>query len=167
LKREVIAVIAFGLCIGLLASVMPWQVFSPLYPRRDFNILLKYGVGAKNELNTFDSTYTKDMIAWVPITIRLYLSDAELKQIRQQVTDMNLFSYPESFPPNTGGVAPQSDYYLKIQDGKKTKEISWNINSQIDADMQNSLQSLVRNVTDMVYGKWQYKILPPPIGGYC
>jgi hypothetical protein len=52
---------------------MPWQAFSPLYPRRDFNILLKYGVGAKNELNTFDSTYTKDLVAWAPITITVPL----------------------------------------------------------------------------------------------
>jgi len=38
----------------------------------NFNLIFKYGVGAKNEFNTFKGTYTKDMVMDPSVTVNLY-----------------------------------------------------------------------------------------------
>ncbi len=43
----------------------------------DFNIIFRYGVGAKNELDTFNGTYTWDMVVDPSITVNLSLSNKE------------------------------------------------------------------------------------------
>ncbi len=47
----------------------------------NFNLIFKYGVGAKNILDTFEATYTKDMVMDPPITVALPLSEEEMGQI--------------------------------------------------------------------------------------
>jgi len=47
----------------------------------DFNLIFKYGVTARNELNTFQGTYTKDMISDPSITVDLSLTEEELSRI--------------------------------------------------------------------------------------
>jgi hypothetical protein len=138
-------------------------------PRKSgFNLLFKYGVGAKNELNTFDNTYTKDMVMSPPITIGLYLSDEEMGQIEQEMVAIGFFNYPETFPLSTTGfVTPSSDYYIKVQNGSTVKEVSWNSNSQFNGDVEDGLSQLVHRITDIVSQRPEYKALPPPNGGYC
>ena len=43
-----------------------------------FNIKFSYGVGAKNVLNTYDNTYTKDLVVDSTITVPFYLSGSDL-----------------------------------------------------------------------------------------
>jgi predicted PurR-regulated permease PerM len=75
------------------------------------NIIFKYGTGARNELNTFEGTYTKDLVLDNTITTRMILSQEELRQIQQRITEMDLFSFPDNFSINpSGGVTPQTDY---------------------------------------------------------
>ena len=143
-------------------------VWNPLYsPRGDFNLVFKYGVGAKNELNTFRGMYTKDMVIDHSITIRLTLSQQELAQIHQKMADIDFFNLPESFPQRSDYfVTPSSDYYLKVQNGSRTKEVSWNSNSQLDANVEEGLCELVELIRSIVDQKLEYKILPPARGGY-
>jgi hypothetical protein len=131
------------------------------------NIILKYGVGARNELNTFEGTYTKDMVADNPITIRMILSEEELGQIQQKVTEMDLFSFPDNFSINQDAVTPQTDYYIKVQNGSTVKEVSWNVNSAMESDIQNSLGQLASYLIGMIEQKPEYKALPEPTSGYC
>jgi hypothetical protein len=131
------------------------------------NIIFKYGVGARNELNTFEGTYTKDMVMDNPITTRMILSQEELRQIQQRITEMDLFSFPDNFPINpSGGVTPQTDYYIKVQNGTQTKEINWSNSSLMDSNIQNSLEQLVSFLRSMIKQKPEYKALPEPTSGY-
>jgi hypothetical protein len=82
--------------------------------------------------------------------------------------EIDFFNYPESFPLSTGGtVTPSSDYYIKVQNGSSTKEVSWNSNSQLDGNVEDNLWQLARLITDVVEQRPEYKALPPPNGGYC
>jgi hypothetical protein len=136
-------------------------------PKNDFNLLFKYGVGAKNGLNTFEGTYTKDMVLDPPITIKLTLSDAELEQIRQKMVEIGFFDYPENFPLRTDfEVTPRTDYYIRVENGSSVKEVSWNSNSMLENNVQDNLLQLVDLIRSVVEQKPEYKALPPARGGY-
>jgi hypothetical protein len=133
----------------------------------NFNLLLRYGVGAKNELNTFEGTYTKDMVLDPPITIKLTLSDAELEQIRQKMVEIGFFDYPESFPLRDSSITPRTDYYIKVKNDSSIKEVSWNSNSLLENNIQNNLWQLVDLIKNIVEQKPEYEALPPARGGYA
>jgi hypothetical protein len=136
-------------------------------PKNDFNLLFKYGVGAKNGLNTFEGTYTKDMVLDPPITIKLTLSDAELEQIRQKMIEIGFFDYPENFPLRTDfEVTPRTDYYIRVENGSSVKEVSWNSNSMLENNVQDNLLQLVDLIRSIAEQKPEYKALPPARGAY-
>jgi hypothetical protein len=62
-----------------------------------FNLVFRYGVGAKNELNTFKQTFKKDMVNKRSITIKMKLSDEELARIHQKLNEVDLFNEISSY----------------------------------------------------------------------
>jgi len=138
----------------------------------EFNLVFKYGIGAKNVLNTCDGTYTKDMVAGPPVTTHLSLSRDELSTIYNKMVEIDFFNYPDKFavyvPPGEPVcmVTPHESYYFKVEHGSKIKELSWEdsiTNANNDAD---KLRELIRCIRDIVESKREYKKLPPPRGGY-
>jgi hypothetical protein len=165
--------VAILLMLVLVVSVATYMYFQKLSggsydsSKNVINVIFKYGVGARNELNTFEGTYTKDLILDNTATTRMILSQEELSQIRQKITEIDLFSFPDSFPLNPSGfVIPQIDYYIKVQNGTQIKEITWSNNSLMDSSIQNSLDQLVSFLRNMIEQKPEYKALPPARGGY-
>ena len=128
-----------------------------------FNLIFKYGVGAKNELNTFAQTYTKDMVMDPSVTIKLKLTDNELTGIYQKLNDLKLFN--ESTKPIEGNVmvTPCSSYYLKVQINSEQKELSWN---NCQGRMSDKFQQFTSYVIQIIESKEEYKKLPTPQGGY-
>jgi hypothetical protein len=129
------------------------------------NIVFKFGTGARNELNTFNGTFTKDLIMDGTITTRLILSQEELGQIQKRLSDIGFFKYPETFP-SKGAVTPRSDYYIKVQNGSTIKEVTWYGDSLLDPRSKD-LQQLSSFLSDMIMKKIEYKLLPPANGEYC
>lgn len=132
-----------------------------------FDFVFKYGVGAKNKINTFNGTFTKDLVLDPPVTTKLTLTNEEKSQILQRMVDMDLFNLPDNFPGNPSFlVTPQTDYYIKVQNGSQTKEITWSTNSLIETNTQSSLEQLVSYLIDIIEQKPEYKSLPNARGGY-
>ena len=137
-----------------------------------FDFIFRYGVGAKNELDTFEGTYTKDMVLDPSVTIKLSLTEEEMNQIQQKMTEISFFDYPEVFsvavPPGepVGSITPFASYYFKVQQGSITKELKWDaeiVNKDAKAD---KLKELIKLITDIIQSKPEYQKLPPPNGGY-
>jgi hypothetical protein len=63
----------------------------------NFNLILKFGYGERNILDTFKSTFTKDMVVGPDTTIKLILDKSELNSIFNKMLDIDFFSYPELF----------------------------------------------------------------------
>ncbi len=63
----------------------------------NFNLIFKYGIFAKNELNTFDGTYTKDMVQDPSITVELSLSEEELDSIYEKMAECRFSSELTAF----------------------------------------------------------------------
>ncbi|OPX90113.1 MAG: hypothetical protein A4E53_01328 [Pelotomaculum sp. PtaB.Bin104] len=136
----------------------------------NFNLILKYGVGAKNILNTFEGIYTKDMILDPPITTKMELTSEELNSIYNKMNEINFFTYPDVFtvPVGTevGMITPYNSYYFQVRHGSEIKELSWDdeiTNQNIDAD---KLRELVTHIRNLIESKEEYKKLPPARGGY-
>lgn len=134
--------------------------------KNPINIDFKFGVTARNLLNTFDGTFTKDLIADGTITTRLILSQQELTQIKTKLIDMDFFDYPEVFQ-SKGSITPRTDYFLKIQFGSEIKEVSWHSDSDLDSKTNADLYQLYHLLYDMIVQKLEYRLLPATSGGYC
>jgi len=127
-----------------------------------FNLIFKYGVGAKNELNTFNQTYTKDMVMDPPVTIKFKLSDDELAGIYQKISDLKLFDIVQPTEGNTM-VKPCSNYYLKVQIDSDQKELSWD---NCHGEINDKLQQFTEYIISIIESKEDYKKLPTSRGRY-
>ena len=138
----------------------------------NFNLLFKYDVGAGDQLNTFNNTYTKDMVMDPPITVGLKLTDEEKQKIYGKMIEIDFFNYPDEFaitvPPGqvVGIVTPSPSYYFHVEYDSRKKDLSWNDYILNDDARADKLRELIRLVEDIVESKDEYKRLPPPSGGY-
>ena len=134
----------------------------------DFNITFRYGVGAKNVLNTFEGTYTKDMVVDPSITVNLSLTKEEKQRIYQKMNNTNFFDYPGYFPQRKDRiVTPSSDYRLKVEYDSKIKEVSWDDNSLFeDENIEKGLNEIKGLILEIIEVKEEYKKLPAPKGLY-
>lgn len=136
-----------------------------------FNFIFKYGFEARNILNTFEGTYTKDMVMDPPITTKLSLTKEELNTINNKMVEIDFFSYPDVFTVPVKDdyvfmITPYENYYFKVQHGSKIKELYWEDsikNQNSDADR---LRELIKCIQEIAESKSEYKKLPPPRGGY-
>jgi len=137
-----------------------------------FNLIFRYGVGAKNELNTFDRTYTRDMVQDPSITVKLSLSEEEVDSIYQEMMEIDFFDYPDNFsivPPTSesrGIVTPYYSYYFKVQRDSGTKELWWEDEIVYEDMKADRLRELINLIWDIVKSKDEYKALPELTGGY-
>ena len=166
-QKLLLGILLLSVSLTLIAAIASLQNTGPSSQENDFNLLFRHGVGAKNELNTFEGTYTKDMVLDPPITISLILSEEELEQIHQKMIEIDFFNYPEDFPPHPGHViTPCTNYFIKVEHGSIVKEINWNTNSMLESNIQDNLWQLAGCIIDIVEQKPEYKVLPPANGGY-
>jgi hypothetical protein len=97
----------------------------------------------------------------------MILSAEELGQIKQRITDLGFFAYPETFPINTNSIlTPQTDYYIKVQNGSTIKEVSWSENSLIEGVIQENLNQLAAYFASLIEQKPEYKALPTANSAY-
>ncbi len=134
----------------------------------DFNFILNYGINAKNQLNTIEGTYTKDMVLEASITTDLILSDEEMDIIYLTMKDINILNYPESFTPKSNTMAtPFQTYSIKIYYDGKEKSIYWKDENISKAKEATQLRALFERIKEFIYNKEEYKKLPQPKSGYC
>jgi hypothetical protein len=135
------------------------------------NIIFSYGVNSKNILNTYECTYTKDMVIDPSITISLQLSESELDSIYEKMTQIDFFSYPDTFKIEvkddfTGWITPYSTYKFHIEVNSIQKRLYWEdeiTNQNYEAD---KLREIIFLIIEIIESKKEYQDLPPPRGGY-
>jgi len=138
----------------------------------DFGLIFAYGVTAGNVLNTFEGTYTKDMVLDPPITVSLPLTEEELDAIYQKMIEIDFFNYPDEFsitvPPDEGVgiVTPSSCYYFKVIYDSKIKELRWEDKITNPDTKAEQLRELIELIISIVQSKKEYQRLPTPKSGY-
>lgn len=157
-----------ALVVVLAAGVVYFAFFnrpvvSPREPMvTDFNFIFKYGVGAINELNTFNQTYTKDMAMDPPITIQFKLTESERMGIYEKINSLHLFDEDGGRIGEGTVMVPCSSYYLKVNINSVQKELSWGC----DRKTTDKLQQFTDYVISVIQAREEYKKLPAPKGGY-
>ena len=142
----------------------------PIKP--SFNFIFRYGIMGKNILDTFQGTYSKDMIIDPNIVIKLSLSPEEMDRIFEKMVEIDFFDYPERFrvsvPPGEtlGMQTPHSSYYFKVEYDAGTKELWWNDDITNEDEKAAKLRELIRLIKDIIESREEYQKLPRPRGGY-
>ena len=156
--------------VALIFGLMGCNAHPP--PQTGFNLIFKYGVGAKNELNTFEGTYTRDMVQDPSITVDLSLSQEELDMIYQKMIEIDFFDYPDKFsvPISPDGmvtsVTPYSSYYFKVEYDSKVKDLRWEAEIINKNEQADKLRELIKLIRDIIESREEYKKLPQPTSGY-
>lgn len=138
---------------------------------RDFNFRLRYGVLARNELNTFENTYTKDLILDGTFTIPLYLARADFDSIEVKMEQIGFFSYPDTFVVTSRDsirsfITPNNTYDFEVVSRSITKNLCWD-DAIIASDARGArLRELIALIRKIVESKPEYQRLPPARGGY-
>jgi hypothetical protein len=140
---------------------------------RHFNILFRYGVGARNELNTFENSYTKDLILDGSVTIRYVLPLEDRNAIEGKLQQLEFFSYPDTFrvvPESNQAFAlhPYQSYFFRVQMGTGTKTLYWADSLWPNSEYpgRRNLEELVTFIRDRISWKPEIQRLPPARGGY-
>lgn len=168
-----LSIIALAL---LLLSCLEWAVAPE---RGDFNFKLSYGVGSKNVLNTYENTYTKDLIADSTVTVPFALSDSELQCIRTKMWEIGFFSYPDHFTtealvkflPNgtsiiQGSVTPHMTYIFEVTDNFIVKHLYWSDSLESQDSSAVKLRKLISMIVGIIESNPKYSQLPPVRGMY-
>lgn len=144
--------------------------------KSNFNFIFKYGVNARNMLNTFEKTYRKDMIVDPFITIELSLYNEELDSIYQKMIEIDFFNYPDTFSiylPGKGYYihTPYYSYYFKVECDSIIKELWWEdkfnyYDKNSKDEKSDKLKDLIKYIINIIESKREYKALPKPRGGY-
>lgn len=133
----------------------------------DFNFILKYGVGAKNVLNTFEGTYTKDLILAGTYTAEFKITKEEMKEIFIKVSQIDVLEYPNVFVPTSNRFSyPSSSFYLEIKMNGHIKRITWNKNTMADTPKATKLKDLIYFIESIIEFNPDHKKFPEIEGGY-
>jgi hypothetical protein len=137
-----------------------------------FNLIFKYGVTAKNELDTFKGTYTKDMVTDPSIAVELRLSEEEMNSIYQKMVEIDFFSYPEAFKVTVpsgeliGMVTPFSSYYFTVEYDSQMKKLHWADDVTNPDEKAAKLRELIKLIKSIIESREEYKKLPEAKSGY-
>lgn len=163
MKRSIIFVTAICLLFTSIGCNPP--------AHDNFGLIFKYGVTAGNVLNTFEGTYTKDMVIDPPIRVSLSLTEEELDTIYQKMLEIDFFNYPDEFSVTpteglVGIVTPHTSYYFKVIYDSKVKELWWDDEITNPDTKADKLRELIELIKGIIHSKEEYKKLPEPKGGY-
>lgn len=175
MKKIVIAIVIIAL--GIVAFI----VSRDKEATDGFNLIFRYGVWAKNELNTFKQTFTKDMVNKRSITIKMKLSDEELVGIHQKLNEVDLFNEISSYqqklkkeqeeyeekiakwiePWLPFTEEPCSKYYIKVDIDSTKKDIQWDCRVRVP-----KVNEFLQYIYQIIESQEEYQKSPTPQAGY-
>ena len=135
----------------------------------DFAFQVRYGFGdpPKNEINTYDGTVTKDLIADGSVTTDISFTQEELLDIYKQMRDLDIMGSKKlSSKSNSSSKIPyQTDSWKVTLDGT-TKSFEWTDRYVTLTADARQLWELRKWITMIVEEKEAYQALPDASGGY-
>jgi hypothetical protein len=155
----------------LLVSLLSSCQDSSVEPETQFvQIYFKYSF--KNELNTFENTYQKDLVLDGVIKVKFWLTAEEQNRILEKANSINYFSLPDTFK-----YISQDSITVSINSnpGEQILRIKYQMNDKttlwtyplLENDTQfNDLLELRQFIITIIESKPEFKKLPAHRGGY-
>jgi hypothetical protein len=132
----------------------------------DFNFSVRYGITSKNEINTFESTVTKDLVTNGTITTDSKLSANEMINIYNQMREINILKDSKLVSDSNCRRTPYSEDQWKINMNGKITSFKWSNENCVITEEAKNLEDLREFVLNIVKNKTEYKRLPEAAGGY-
>ncbi|HEX9974492.1 MAG TPA: hypothetical protein VGD14_20660 [bacterium] len=128
--------------------------------------------GFSNELNTFEQTYTKDLVLDGYVTVEFWLTEAEQESIRTKLDVVDFFSFPDTLIYQMGTdsimvrIEPDPGWqFLRVADEHRDKIVYWRYPFPEGNEFVPHLIELKNLIIDIIESKPQYRALPPARGG--
>jgi hypothetical protein len=144
----------------------------PQVTGQDFGFRVESGACYTDVLDTFEGTFTKDLIADPPISIPLRLSSNQMQDVYAKMLAIDFFGYPKIFaiPTPTFGLMtlqmPAEKYHILVRSDGITKTLDWKDEivepSSPEAD---NLRDLFKMIEAMIWASPEYQQLPERNGG--
>lgn len=131
----------------------------------DFEFVLRYGVMARNVLDTAGGTFTHDMVTDPSVTTDLTLTTEEMAEVYRRLRDIDFWAYPAAQPPEVG-LEPSSRFELAVRGAGLAHAVVANDIQYASSLRGVALWKLVERVQEMIVAKDAYQALPEPRGGY-
>ena len=128
-------------------------------------VQLQYGF--VDELNTFEGTFTKDLVMDGSITVEFWLSNEDQESIKELVDQLSFFSLPNYIPAESGVMVepnPSPDS-LRIRLGSIDKTVVWFYPLDMENTDSKNLIELSNYIMFIVQKSDIYKALPEARGG--
>jgi hypothetical protein len=129
-----------------------------------------YGFG--NVLNTFEQTYTKDLVLDGYITVDFWLTEAEQESISNKLHVVDFFNFPDTMIYQIGPdsimvrIEPDPGWqFLRVADENRDKMVYWRCPLPEGNEFVPRLVELKNLIIDIIESKPEYKKLPPAKGG--
>ncbi len=141
-----------------------------LEPEEQF-VRIHFRYGFRDELNTFENYFRKDLVRDGVMEIDFWLTRNEQSEILHRAESLGFFTMPDSIIVEAPVVvAPNPLQSLRIQSNGSDNTVVWHyIVEEFRGDLADhfeSIQELSRTIREIIELKPEYTSLPPRSGGY-
>ncbi len=137
----------------------------------DFGFVAAYGAYGKNEIDTFEGTFKKDIISQSKPnpTVQMRLTEKELASLYQDLRAMRILDYPSNMDSTNTGITASTpiSYRLDILAGGVRKSIYWEHGEFGGTEQARALLAWFEKLRAMIEAKAEYQRMPPLEGGYA
>ena len=145
---------------------------APLQPEHQF-VKIQFHYGFRNELDTFEGTFQKDLILDGTIKTSFRLDAEEQDLILAQVVAIGFFQYPDTIMWKGGPdsihteVEPNPGWqFLRIRYEDEEKAVYWRYPLPEEDKLVAPLLDVTHLLREVIESKPEYQALPPARGGY-
>ena len=133
----------------------------------DFGFAVQFGIWSRNEINTFEGSFTKDLISAGTITTDLTFTEQEMDFIYGQMKEITIADTKQLIPEPIGcAMEPYGeDEWVILINGETIKHSVSETYCEPTHDAQQ-LIDLRETIFDLIKKKDVYKELPEAVGGY-
>lgn len=127
----------------------------------DFNFIATYGIAEENNINTFDSTFTKRINWDKDSTIALIFPINEKQKIFNLIRDFEIEKYPIDFQPKPNkDISPSPTYYFLFEMNGIIYEINWEINTSSNERRAMKLSDIFFHIDNYIKNENAYLCIP-------
>ena len=179
MKKTFIILSLFLTLIALLSGCVKSGDPGKLEMPDDFAFSLSFGFEGKNNIDTYNGTFTKDLVSAGTETISFLIPSDEMKKIFESFVSNNIAGLPDdinveaqaSMGDTASSQTPAEFFTLTYTCNQETRTIVCNDGGPWDGrkgptDSRNRLVTFVDYVREYVFSSDEYKEMSPQVGAY-
>ncbi|WP_169091536.1 hypothetical protein [Paenibacillus sp. PL91] len=132
----------------------------------DFAFSVRFGVGSKNLIDSFNGVVVKDLISAGIAEAKMTFTQDEMLSIYEQMVKINVLGTKDLINDSGCRVKPHGEDIWQIRIGSEEKTVQWSGEyCEVTGDIKQ-LKDLRNFVLEIVKNKGEYKKLHEPEGAY-